>query len=74
MPVCYTCAPIRVGGALVGLVIYFQDITESKRVADRIKTEYELTKRLAEPATLLDSLHRVLETVCKQLSWDAGLL
>jgi PAS domain S-box-containing protein len=50
------------------------DITERKRVQQRLGAQYATTRVLAESATLAEAVPRVLEAICKSLEWEVGLL
>jgi PAS domain S-box-containing protein len=56
---------------MTGLCI---DITVRKQAEQRLKTQYEITRILAESATLAEITPKILQTVCKQLGWNWGEL
>ena len=51
-----------------------QDITERKRVEQRLMAKDTVTQILAEAATLQEATPRLLQTVCECLAWDLGAL
>jgi PAS domain S-box-containing protein len=51
-----------------------QDITERKRVEQRLVVQHTVTQILAEAATLEEATPKILQAVCECLAWDVGAL
>src|SRR5262249_44072781 len=51
-----------------------QDITERKRVEQRLVVQHTVTQILAEAATLQEATPKILQAVCECLAWDVGAL
>ena len=51
-----------------------QDITERKRVEQRLVVQQAVTQILAESATLPGATPRIFQAVCQGLGWDLGAL
>ena len=51
-----------------------RDITARRLIEQRRAAQYEVTRVLAECATLADAAPKILQTICESLSWDIGLL
>ncbi|WP_447983843.1 PAS domain S-box protein [Nitrospira sp. Nam74] len=64
----WTSAHQRFFGAII------RDITTRRLIEQRRAAEYEVTRVLAESATLADAAPKILQTICESLSWDMGLL
>lgn len=72
-PAYMTDAPILDrDGSLVGIVSVSVDITERKRVEDRLALQYAVTRTLADAQTVEDGIHQILRTIGEQLDWQAG--
>ncbi len=50
------------------------DITERLRSERRLRTEYAVTKALAESTTVAAAVPRILRAVCEEASWEYGEL
>jgi PAS domain S-box-containing protein len=50
------------------------DITERKRVEERLKVQYETARALAECATLDQAAPTILQSLCNVLGWEYGVL
>ncbi len=48
------------------------DITERLRMERRLRTEYAVTKVLAESATFQEAIPRLLRAVCEEARWEYG--
>jgi signal transduction histidine kinase/ActR/RegA family two-component response regulator len=70
--VLYSSSPLRSGDRITGLVVVFRDITERKRTARRLATQYAITQLLAEFTTLDAIAPHFLEVVCHTAGWDVG--
>jgi len=58
-----------------GRVVYegsFEDITDRRLGELRMMAEHEVTRALAESASLAEAAPRVLEAICTSLEWQAG--
>jgi PAS domain S-box-containing protein len=51
-----------------------RDITARRLLEQRRAAEYEVTRVLAECASLAEAAPKILQTVCESLNWDIGLL
>jgi PAS domain S-box-containing protein len=51
-----------------------QDITERKRVEQRLVVQHTVTQILAQAATLEEATPKILQAVCECLAWDVGAL
>ena len=49
-----------------------RDVTARKRADQRLAVQYEITRTLAECATLEEAAPRILRTVCECLGWVHG--
>ncbi len=59
--------PVRMCGGM-------KDITERKRLEQRLHTQYATTRVLVESATLGEAAPEILQTICEDLEWDVGEL
>jgi PAS domain S-box-containing protein len=59
-------------GNLVAYDGLISDITERKRAESLLAAQYGVTRALAESATLLEAMGRILQGLCHSLGWDAG--
>jgi PAS domain S-box-containing protein len=50
------------------------DITERKHAEQRLHAQYEITRVLAESATLEVASPRILQAICATLEWDLGAI
>jgi PAS domain S-box-containing protein len=64
---------LDLGGELVFTVI-LRDITERKRVEQRLAAQHTVTQVLAEAVTLEEATPKILQAVCECLVWDVGEL
>jgi len=68
-------APIRnAQGLVVGVVLVFREITERRKAERHMQAEHTVTRLLSESGTLAEAAPKILETVCRTLAWDVGLL
>ena len=67
--------PVRAsGGGTIGVGAVVSEITERRRVEQRLAAEHAVTSTLAEPPLLEDAAPRILRSVCESLEWDLGAL
>ena len=50
------------------------DITERKHTEQRLRTQYAITRVLAESSTLDEATPKLLQTICESLDWLMGVL
>jgi diguanylate cyclase (GGDEF)-like protein/PAS domain S-box-containing protein len=55
-----------------GLVGVRRDITERKQLEQRLAMEHAVTRLLAESRTIREAMPKIIEIICKTLSWDCG--
>jgi PAS domain S-box-containing protein len=60
------------GDRVAGIVGVARDVTERRRAERRLAAQHEVTRALAESATLREAAPRLLRTVCESLEWDVG--
>lgn len=53
-----------------GIAIIFDDVTKYKRIERKLKTQYAVTRILAESITLNDAIPKILEVICKCFEWE----
>jgi PAS domain S-box-containing protein len=66
--------PIMLDGRVAAATIISTDITERWKAEQRQKVQHEVTRILAESASLEEAVPRMLEAVCEGLDWQIGLL
>jgi formate hydrogenlyase transcriptional activator len=59
-------------GAIGGIIMFTEVVTERKRAEARLKAQYAITHVLSESASLAQAAPRVLRSVCECLDWDYG--
>lgn len=57
-----------------GLAMYFRDISDRRRAAQRRDIQYAITRILAEAATVADATPAILQALCEHLDWQIGIL
>ncbi len=57
---------------VIGCIIIFTDITESKRVNRRKNVLYATTQVLADSVTFAEAIPKILQAICENLEWDLG--
>jgi PAS domain S-box-containing protein len=60
--------------AVHGIVINSRDITDRKRLEQRLTIQYQAARILAESESLLVAAPRLLQVICESLGWDLGQL
>jgi PAS domain S-box-containing protein len=61
-------------GQVIGTQVMFWDVTQQRRSEQRRATQHAVTRSLAECDTVGDAAKRILESVCKNHSWDIGVI
>jgi PAS domain S-box-containing protein len=61
-------------GSPLTYVAQVQDITDRKRMEQRLKTEHSVVSILAEALDLREAAPRLLRAVCETTEWDVGML
>jgi signal transduction histidine kinase/DNA-binding response OmpR family regulator len=68
-----SAVPLRdASGALRGSIAAFVDITERKRVEQRLALQYKVARIFADSKELTEALTSVLQAVGETMGWDAG--
>lgn len=52
----------------------FRDITREKQLQHRLGAQYTVSRILVEAESVRAAAPRILEAICRELRWDAGLL
>src|SRR5947209_6233333 len=58
--------------AVAGIVVNSRDITNRKRLEQRLTAQYQVGRILAEAETLHEAAPRLLRAICESLGWDLG--
>ncbi len=58
--------------AVSGIVVNSRDITNRKRLEQRLTAQYQVGRILAEAETLHEAAPRLLRAICESLGWDLG--
>ena len=67
--------PIRNdAGDVVNFMAIESDVTQRKRDDKRRKLEYSASRILAEPGSMRQVTAKVMQMICQQLGWTAGIL
>ena len=61
------------GASPSAVVISFSDITERKRVEERLTAQYAVTRVLAESRSLEDAVPKIMRALGQNLEWDCGI-
>jgi PAS domain S-box-containing protein len=70
----YSRPILRPDTGTFGRVWFFRDVTKERRAAARLHAQYEVTKVIAEAATLEEGAQRMLEGIGMSLGWDLAAL
>ncbi len=73
-PVEASAYPIRDGGAVIGGVITFHDVSERRMAERQLTAQYQTARVLAEAESVREALPRVLALCCDQLGWQMSLV
>ncbi|TAJ07390.1 MAG: PAS domain S-box protein [Nitrospirae bacterium] len=74
-PIDDSGAPIRdAAGRMIGVVLVFRGIEERRKAEKQMLAEHTVTRILSESASLPEAAPKLLETICRTLAWDVGLL
>jgi PAS domain S-box-containing protein len=73
-PVEYSSSPIVQGGVRRGAVVTFVDITARRQQERRILVQHDVSRVMAEAATLAEAMPRILQAIGENLGWDMGVL
>jgi PAS domain S-box-containing protein len=65
--------PVVLRGAVVEATMIATDITDRRQAENRQRVQHEVTKILADAASLDAALHEILARVCQTMDWSAGL-
>ncbi len=60
------------GASPSAVVVSFSDITERKRVEERLTAQYAITRVLAESRSLEEAVPKIMQAVGQNLEWDCG--
>lgn len=55
-----------------GIAIIIDNVTRYKLIEKRLKTQYAVTRILAESSTLNDAIPKILEVICKCFEWESS--
>ncbi len=67
--------PIRnAAGEVMGAIAIMQDVSERKRLEQRVAVEHAITRSLSESQTLAEAGSKVLQSICECLEWQFGAL
>ncbi len=70
----YSSSPIRQDGAIRGAVINFVDITARKQEERRIQVQHDVSRVMAEAASLDEGAGKLLQAIGEILGWPLGVL
>ncbi len=74
-PIDDSGAPIRdAAGRMIGVVLVFRGIEERRKAEKQMLAEHTVTRILSESGSLSEAAPQLLETICRTLAWDVGLL
>ncbi len=71
-PVEVTSSPIVQNGERRGAVVTFSDITHRKQQEVRMLAQYDVSRALAEAASLAEGLPKILQAIGSRLAWQMG--
>jgi PAS domain S-box-containing protein len=70
----YSSSPIRDRGLVRGAVVTFVDITARKQQERRILVQHDVSRVMAEAASLPDAMPKILQAIGENLGWQVGVL
>ena len=70
----YSASPIFQDGVLRGAVVTFADITARRQQERRMLVQHDVSRVMAEAASLEEALPRILQAVGDNLGWQVGVL
>ncbi len=70
----YSASPILQAGSIRGAVITFTDITTRKQQERRIRVQHDVSRVMAEAASLEDASPRILAAICEDLGWELAVM
>ena len=75
MEVSLTISPMRDSmGRIIGASKIARDITTKKRAEQRLRTQYTVTRTLAESEDLQEAAPKILHAICEHPEWQIGIL
>ena len=75
LDISLTVSPLRdAAGRIIGASKIARDITERKRVEERLRVQHTVAQILAEAATIEEATPRILRAMGECLGWDVGTL
>ncbi len=73
-PVEYSASPVVQDGKRRGAVVTFTDITQRKQQELRLLVQYDVSRALAEAATIAEGLPKILQAIGTRLGWQMGVV
>jgi PAS domain S-box-containing protein len=70
----FTASPIVQNGGRRGAVVTFSDISQRKQQQLRMLAQYDVSRALAESATLTEGLPKILQAMGAGLGWQMGAI
>jgi PAS domain S-box-containing protein len=70
----FTASPIVQNGERRGAVVTFSDISQRRQQELRMLAQYDVSRALAESATLTEGLPKILQAVGNRLGWQMGVI
>jgi len=61
-------------GRPAGYLAAVRDVTERKRLEDRLRTQYSIASITSESASMDEAAPKILRAVCRSMGWDWGEL
>jgi PAS domain S-box-containing protein len=63
---------LNASGELIEFLGTVVDVTEQKRAEEELLVQYRVTRILADAATILEAMPKILQAVCECLGWELG--
>ena len=73
-PAEYSASGVVQDGERRGAVVTFMDITQRKQQETRLLAQYDVSRALAEAATLSEGLLKILQATAKRFGWQMGVV